>query len=53
MDEEGCARGYGGGRGGEGGGCIRIKYEISRMERVGHNTTIGHNVVNEYGVEYF
>ena len=35
-----------GGRGDEGGGWIIIKHEIASMERVEHNTTIGHNVMN-------
>ena len=44
---------YGGGREGWrrngylGGVWSIIKYEITRMERVEHNTTTGHNVMNE------
>ena len=40
-------------RGDEGGGCSGIKYVITLMERVEHNTTIGHNVMNEDSIEYF
>ena len=39
--------------GDEGGGWIRIKYEILRMKHVEHNTTIGNNVMNEDGIEDF
>ena len=35
------------GRGDSGGGWSRIKDEISRMERVEHNTTIGSNFIDE------
>ena len=37
----------------KGGGWSRIKYEITIMERVEHNTTIGHKVMNEDGIEQF
>ena len=41
-------RGYGIGKGCEVGCWSRINDEITSMERVKHNTTIGHNVMNEY-----
>ena len=44
---------YGGRRGDEGGGWSRIKHEIAGMECVEHNTIIGHNFMNEDGIEYF
>ena len=50
MEEEG---GYGGRRGYEGGGWSRLKDEITRIERVEHNTTIGHIVTNEDGIKDF
>ena len=69
MEEGGWWRGDGGGRGGwrreagregtqEEGGTnkgvgVKIKDEIVRMERIQHNTTIGNNVFNEYGIEEF
>ena len=43
MDEEGGGVGR---RGDGGGGWSGIKYDITRMERVEHNTTIGHNIMN-------
>ena len=46
-------RGDGGGRGDEGGGWNIIKYYIARMNFFEHNTTIGQNVMNEDGIEYF
>ena len=52
MYEEGTdggGMGGGGGKGGGGGGWSRIKDKLARMERVEHNTTIGHNVMNEDG----
>ena len=51
MEEIGCGGGYGGGRGDEGGVWSRIKDEVSRIERVEHNTTFGHNVMNEDDIE--
>ena len=39
------------GRGYEIGGWSRINNEIERMELVEHNTTIGYNIMNEYGIE--
>ena len=53
MEEIGCGGGYGVGRGDEGGGWSRIKDEITRIERVEHNTTIGHIVTNEDGIKDF
>ena len=62
MGERGCmskgfaeeivwGRGYGRGRRDEGGGvCSRIRDEIEMMERVEHNTTIAHNVMNKDGI---
>ena len=50
MNEVLSGRGDGGKSGDEGGVCSRIKDEISSMERVEHNTTIGHNVMGEYGM---
>ena len=60
MDEGGWGRGYGGGsmeegvwerwdgggRGYKGGGFSLMKYEISRMKHVEHDSTIGNNVKN-------
>ena len=51
MEEGGWWIGYLGGRGVEEGVWSGIKYEIEKMERVEHNTTIEHNVMNEYGIE--
>ena len=53
MEEVVWVRGDGGQRGDEVGGCSKIKYEIASMERVEHNTTISHYVMNEYGIEAF
>ena len=53
MEEIGCGGGYGVGRGDEGGGWSRIKDEVSRIEFVEHNTTFGHNVMNEDDIEDF
>ena len=61
MEEEGRMRyglgslgiGDGQGRGYEGGVWSIIKDKIASMECVEHNTTIGHNVINEYGKEEF
>ena len=50
MDEVVWGREYGVGRGDEGGGWIRIKYDTENIEYVEHNTTIGNNVMNEYGI---
>ena len=45
---------YGGGGGDKGGGWSRINDEITKIERVEHNTTtIGNNFMNEYGIEDF
>ena len=48
VEGRGCSKDYRGGWGGGGEvGCwSRIKYEISRMEHVEHNTDISHNVRN-------
>ena len=40
-------------RGDERGGWSKIKYDIASMERVKNNTTIGHNIMNEDGLEEF
>ena len=53
IEEGGWGRGYGGGRGCGIGGWSRIKYEVARIERVEHNTTIVHNIMNKYGIKYF
>ena len=50
MKEEGWGIVDVGGRGYEGGGWRIIKDKIARMERDEHNTTIGHDVMNEDGV---
>ena len=47
----GWRRGDRGGRGYEGGGWSGIKYEISRMYRIEHNTNIGRNVMNADDIE--
>ena len=43
--------GHGGLRGGGGGGYSGIKDEIASMERIEHNTTIRHNVMNKDGIK--
>ena len=53
IDEGGWGRGNGIGMDYVWGGWSIIKYEISGMKPVEHNTTIGHNFINEYGTEYF
>ena len=40
-------------KGYKGGGWSIIRNKIARMERVEHNTTIGHNVMNEDAIEDF
>ena len=52
MDQGGWGRGYGGGGGDEVGVLSRKNNECTRMERVEHSTNIGHNVMNEDGIEY-
>ena len=47
MYEVVWGRWYEGGRWGEGGAWVKIKYKIASMERVEHNTTIGHDVINK------
>ena len=42
-----------GGRVFGGGGWSRIKYGVASMECVEHNTDIGHNIMNKYGIENF
>ena len=53
TEEGGWVIGDGGGIGYEVGGWSRLKDEISGMKCVEHSTTIGHNVMNEYGIEDF
>ena len=51
MEEIGCGGGYGVGRRDEGGCWSRIKDEIIGVECVEHNTTFGHNIMNEDYIE--
>ena len=37
-------------KGNKGGGWFRINDEITRLEHVEHNTTIGNNFMNEDGI---